>query len=400
MTACGTKVEKEATPEPQSETLMHYRDLGNTGIQVSEIGLGCAAFSDLDSTQSREFMDLALSNGMNYIDIYDSDPKVRSNIGYALQGRREQMNIQAHIGAYWEDGHYARTRDVEKCKVAFDDMLDRLGTDHIEVGMMHIVDSPEQWAEIEGSDYLEYVKQLKAEGKIQHIGVSSHNAAAALLAVKSGVVEVLMFSLNPAFDMLPSGVNIWDPNSFEQRLPGIDPVRVELYDYCLQHGIGISVMKVFGGSRLLDADKSPLGYALTPVQCLGYALAKPCVSTALSGACSIEELQATLDYLTATDEEKDWTRTEQQTAENLGEGQCTYCNHCSPCPQGINIAKVNSLLDEAKKHDEVPAEILAEYQSLEHKAGECIECGACETRCPFGVSIREKMKEAKNLFGE
>ena len=248
---------------------MAYRTLGSTGIRVGEIGIGCGAFGKLDTAESRKLMAYALDHGVNYIDIYDADPKVRSNIGYALKGRRDEMVIQGHVGCWWNGESYERTRDVEKCKIGFNDLLERLGTDHIEVGMVHIIDNMEDWKALEGSPYLEYVKSLKKQGKIEHLGISSHNAEVALQAAKSGLFEVIMFSLNPAFDRVLSGNNPWDPASYEHMLPGIDPVRVELYDYCAQHNIAITVMKVFGGGgKLLEADKSPLKVALTPVQCI------------------------------------------------------------------------------------------------------------------------------------
>ena len=382
---------------------MNYRTLGSTGIRVGEIGIGCGAFGKLDTAESRKLMAYALDHGVNYIDIYDADPKVRSNIGYALKGRRDEMVIQGHVGCWWNGESYERTRDVEKCKIGFNDLLERLGTDHIEVGMVHIIDNMEDWNALEGSPYLEYVKSLKKQGKIEHLGISSHNAEVALQAAKSGLFEVIMFSLNPAFDRVLSGNNPWDPASYEHMLPGIDPVRVELYDYCAQHNIAITVMKVFGGGgKLLEADKSPLKVALTPVQCIAYSLAKPCVAVAICGADNIEELEADLHYLKATDEEKDYnTVLSKQTAKAEGGSTgCTYCKHCAPCPVGIDIAAVNELLDEVQQNGGVVIdEIAAKYKKLEHHASDCVGCGQCEDRCPFGVPVREKMDEAQTALG-
>lgn len=389
MCSCGSR----------KQTLMKYRDLGNTGLKVSEIGIGCGCFETEDTAFVREYMTLALDSGINYIDIYDANPQVRSNIGYALQGRRDEMIIQGHIGSAWENGKYKRTRDVEEVKASFEDLLARLGTDHIEVGMMHISDSWEDWETIHDSPFYEYVKQLKAEGKIKHIGLSSHNAEIALAAVESGMIEVLMFSLNPAFDLLPVGANAWDPKSYNNILESIDPTREKLYSACKEKGVGISVMKVFAGGRLLSEEKSPLGVAFTPTQCISYALSKDGVSVALTGAGNIDELNQSLHYLVATDEEKDFSVPMSNIKKHCA-GNCTYCNHCSPCPKGIDIAKVTYLLDQVKDQETVPSEILEQYKALDHKASECIECGQCESRCPFGVSIRDNMKKATEVFGE
>jgi len=382
---------------------MTYRTLGSTGIRVGEIGIGCGAFGKMDTAESRKLLGYAMDNGVNYIDIYDADPKVRSNIGYALKGRRDEMVIQGHIGCWWNGTSYERTRDVEKCKIGFNDLLERLGTDHIEVGMVHIIDNLEEWNKLEGSPYLEYVKSLKKLGKIEHIGISSHNAEVALKAAKSGLFEVIMFSLNPIFDRIQAGANLWDSTTYQHLLPGIDPVRVELYDYCAQHNIAITVMKVFGGGgRLLDAKSSPLKFALTPVQCIAYSLAKPCVAVAICGADNIEELKSDLQYIKATEEEKDFNSALNKgaaKADGNGTG-CTYCNHCAPCPVGIDIAAVNELLDEVQQNGGVVSdEIAAKYKKLKYHAGDCVGCGQCEDRCPFGVPIREKMDEAQVVFG-
>ncbi|MBR3828041.1 MAG: aldo/keto reductase [Bacteroidales bacterium] len=397
--AVGCKQKQAETAERQ--TAMQYRPLGATGLEVSEISIGCGGFGKLDSAASRELMTMALDSGMNYIDIYDADPTVRSNIGYALQGRRDEMIIQGHLGTIFKNGQHTKTRDVEETRQGFEDLLARLGTDHIEVGMVHITDSFEEWEEIQNSPFLEYVFQLKKEGKIKHIGLSSHNAEVALQAVKSGWVEVLMFSLNPAFDRLRGGATPWDKGAMDNLQAGIDPVRVELYDYCTTHKIAITVMKTFGGGgRLLDAKTSQTGRAYTPEQCIAYCLAKPCISTCILGIDNLDELKTDLHWLHATEAEKDWTAAEQRTEDKaLANVSCTYCNHCSPCTQGIPIAKVNELLDKAET-DGLTAELQAQYDALPKHGGDCTHCGACLTRCPFGVDIPSKMDAAKQKFGK
>ena len=116
-------------------------------------------------------------------------------------------------------------------------------------------------------------------------------------------------------------------------LPGIDPVRVELYDYCAQHNIAITVMKAYGGGdRLLDAEKSPLKVALTRDQCVAYVLSKPCVAVSLCSVDNASKVDEYLHYLKATDEEKDYNAAlNKPTAQaEAGKGSCTYCKHCAP----------------------------------------------------------------------
>lgn len=381
------------------KTDMKYRPLGNTGLMVSEISIGCGGFEKLDSAASIELMKVAIDSGMNYIDIYDANPVTRSNIGAALKGRRDKMIIQGHIGTIFKDGQHTRTRDVEETKAGFEDLLERLGTDYIEVGMIHITDSRAEWDELAGSPFLDYVFQLKKEGKIKHIGVSSHNAEVALEAARSGWIEVIMFSLNPAFDRLKGGAIPWEKGAMDNLQAGIDPVRVQLYDYCASHKIGVTVMKTFGGGgRLLDGKLSPIGFALTPEQCIAYCLDKPCIATCILGIDNMEELKADLHWVHATEAEKDYLSA-LQPKEKSCSGQCTYCNHCSPCPQGIPIAKVNELLDKAQTEG-LTSDIKEAYEALPHHASECTHCGSCMTRCPFGVDVPQKMDEAVEVFGK
>ncbi len=383
----------------EKNTNMKYRPLGNTGLMVSEISIGCGGFEKIDSAASLELMTVALDSGMNYIDIYDASPKTRSNIGYALQGRRDEMIIQGHIGTIFKDGQHSRTRDVEEARQGFEDLLSRLGTDHIEVGMIHIADSRQEWEELENSPFLEYVFQLKKEGKIKHIGISSHNAEVALLAAKSGWIEVIMFSLNIAFDRLQGGATPWQKGAMENLQAGIDPVRMELYDYCATNNIAVTVMKTFGGGgKLLDAKTSPLGIAYTPEQCISYCLAKPCIATCILGIDNLDELKADLHWMHATEAEKDYN-TVVKKEDSKQAGDCTYCNHCSPCAVGIPIAKVNELLDKATNEGLTP-ELQAQYDALPHHAGECTDCGACLSRCPFEVDIPTLMDKAKEVFGK
>ena len=104
-----------------------------------------------------------------------SEPNVRTNIGKSIADNREKWYIQGHIGSTWQNGQYVRTRDVEKCREAFEDLLLRLKTDYIDLGMIHFVDSIKDWDDAMGGAYIEYVKELKKSGKIHHIGMSTHN---------------------------------------------------------------------------------------------------------------------------------------------------------------------------------------------------------------------------------
>ena len=158
-------------------------------------------------------------------------------------------------------------------------------------------------------------------------------------------------------------------------------------------------MKGYAGGRLFDAKVSPFGVALTPVQCLHYALTRPAVASVLAGFDTPQHVDEAAAYETASDAEKDYASVLASAPRHAFAGQCTYCGHCAPCPQRIDVAMVNKLCDLALMQPQIPASVRAHYGSLPVPAGACIACGACETRCPFGVRVTERMQTAQALFG-
>ena len=140
---------------------MNYRELGKTGLMVSEIGLGGEWLERHDYAGCKEVIDRAAELGINILDCWMSEPNVRTNIGKSIASNREKWYIQGHIGSTWQNGQYVRTRDVEKCREAFEDLLLRLKTDYIDLGMIHFVDSIKDWDDAMGGAYIEYVKELR-----------------------------------------------------------------------------------------------------------------------------------------------------------------------------------------------------------------------------------------------
>ena len=379
---------------------MIYRDLGKTGLKVSEIGLGGEWLERHDTAEVKTVIDRCDELGINILDCWMSNPDVRSNIGLALEGRRERWMIQGHIGSTWQNGQYERSRDIPKVKAAFEDLLTRMRTEYIDLGMIHFIDDPAEFERVINGEFMDYVRSLKQQGRILHIGLSTHNPAVGLMAAKQGEIEMILFSVNPAFDMLPPTDNIDDyfADQYAGDLSGIAPERVELYSLCEQLGVGITVMKGYAGGRLFDAQRSPFGVALTPVQCLHYALTRPAVASVMVGYDTPQHVDEAVAYETATDDQRDYATVLANAPKHSSRGQCTYCGHCAPCPKGIDIAMVGKLYDLAVLQPEVPATLRAHYQSLTANAADCIACGACETRCPFGVKIVERMAATKELF--
>lgn len=381
---------------------MRYRELGNTGLLVSEIGMGCEGFSENNCAMTKELFDLAEREGINYFDLYASDPKLRSAVGNALEGRREKIMIQSHICSVWKNGQYLRTRNLAEVKEGFSEMLSLLKTDYIDVGMIHYCDAEKDWQEILDNGILDYARELKAKGLIRHIGLSSHNPIVARKAVESGNIEVLMFSVNPVYDLQPPTENVddlWADDVYKKTYMNMDPDRQRLYEVCQNRGVGITVMKCFAGGDLLNAELSPAGAALTPAQCIHYCLTRPAVATVLCGAHTTGQLRECIAYETASDAERDYASAFASFPKISWSGHCMYCSHCAPCPMKISVADVTKFLNLAVSSGAVPETVREHYKVLEAHGSDCIQCGACEHRCPFGVAIRKNMKKAVEIFG-
>ena len=383
---------------------MEYRELGATGLKVSEIGFG-AEWMDKPDAEVRAFVQTCQDAGINIMDVWMSDPEMRRKLGDAMAalGSRDRWIIQGHVGATWQDGQYVRTRDVEQCRPAFEELLRLLQTDHVELGMIHYVDSVAEFADImAGGPYLDYVRQLHQAGTIQHIGLSTHNPDVALMALDHPEIEMVMFSVNPAFDMMPPSENIDDlfGDFSAANDDGVDPKRAQFYRMAEDRGVGITVMKPYAGGRLLDAEKSPFGVAMSPAQCIEYCLTRPAVASVIAGYSQLDQIGAAVAYETASAQERDYAAVLANAPMHAYFGNCIYCGHCQPCTVGINIAEVNKLADLALMQDEVPQSVREHYLSLDATASDCIACGTCEPNCPFGVHIVQRMEETAKLFGE
>ena len=380
---------------------MRYRTLGKTGLKVSEIGFGGEWLERHPEEESVQLLRYAHEKGINIVDCWMPDPKSRDIIGKAMEGCREEWFVQGHIGSTWQDGQYVRSRDLKDVKPAFSDLLERFHTDYIDLGMIHYIDSLEEWERIQNSDYLDYVMDLHRQGVIRHIGLSTHNPVIGKLAVEAGFIEMILFSVNPAFDMRPATEDLdtmfegYDNSVFA----GIDPERAEFYRLCEQNNVGLTVMKGFFGGRLFDKERSPFGVAFTPAQLIHYSLTRPGVCSILCGYDTEEQVDEAVGYETASDEEKDYASVIANAPLHAYSGQCTYCGHCKPCPMDIDIAMVNKFYDLATAQPEIPESVLEHYRALDVTASSCIGCGGCETRCPFGVPVAERMEKAEELFG-
>ena len=367
---------------------MEYRKLphGKEYEKFGVLGLGMGGIQHTPAEEIEAIIRKAIDHGINFFDLC-AGGAVYEPFARAIKGQREKVFLQVHFGAvYDENGEYGWCRDFETIKRTFLWELETLGTDYVDFGFLHCVDEEEDFDKLCEIGVFDYIKELKEKGIVHHIGFSSHTPSVANRIIDTGVVDMMMFSLNPAYD-------------FEKGDDyGIGTVneRFELFKRCEKEGIGISVMKPFFAGQLLTTEQSPFGVALTHNQCLQYAIDRPGVLVAVPGVQTMEHLDTLLKFLSASEEEKDYSVIGSFTADTIT-GTCVYCNHCQPCPAGIDIGLVNKYYDLALAGDTLAAN---HYTKLTVKADACLKCGHCESRCPFGAKQENRMEEINQYFNE
>ncbi len=359
---------------------MEYRQLphGEAHEKFSALGLGMGGIQHTPPEEIEAIISKAIEHGINFFDLC-AGGAVYEPFGRAIRGKRDKVFLQVHFGAvYDERGEYGWCRDFETIKKTFLWELETLGTDYVDFGFLHCVDQDEDFDKLIEIGVFDYLKELKAQGVVKHIGFSSHTPSVANRIIDTGVIDMMMFSINPAYDF-ECGDDYGIGSVAERR---------ELFARCQREGVGISVMKPFFAGQLLSAEQSPFGVALNHYQCLQYALDRPGVLCTVPGVQTMAHLDALLGFADSPAEERDYSVIGTFTADKVA-GVCVYCNHCQPCPAGIDVGLVNKYYDLAMAGDK-----LAEnhYDKLSLKASACLGCGHCDSRCPFGVRQSERMK--------
>ena len=381
---------------------MKYRRLGNSELYLSEIGLGCEGFLNIDQDMTTKLIDEAVASGVNFMDFYASDPDAHIRVGNALKPYRDKFHVQVHVCSAWKDGQYFATRDLNETKIAFEKTMQEFGFDCTDIAMLHYVDSLSTLQKCVDNGIIDYLRELKQKGIAKYIGMSSHNPEVALKAVNEGYIDCLMFSVNPCYDLQPADEDVeklFDKKTYDKQFLNMDSQREELYETCARKGIGITVMKAFAGGDLLDKENSIAKVSLSVNECLAYALDRPAVAGICCGIKSMSDLQGVLAYEDADENQKDYAKALASFPKISWVGHCMYCGHCAPCTSKIKIADLTKLLNLAKAQNELPETVREHYKALEKHASDCIDCKACEKRCPFGVKITDNMKEAKKIFG-
>ena len=335
---------------------MEYRTLGKTGLKISRLGFGGIPIQKIDAKGTRELFELMAEKGINYVDTARGYTVSEEYIGYALEGIRDKFIIATKSMARTYDDMKA---DIQKS-------LTNLRTDYIDLYQVHNPNAQQLEQVMAENGALKALLEARDEGKIGHIGITLHSADLFKKAVELDWVETIMFPYNI-----------------------VETQGVESIQKCGEKNIGFIAMKPLAGGAIEDADIA-----------IRFIANNDDVSVIIPGMATKDEIEQNIlaventAPLSAEEIEKI-----NAISNALGTNFCRRCNYCAPCTVGIPISGVflfegylarYGLGDWAKSR----------YQTLAHKASECIECGVCETRCPYNLPIREMLKKAAEEFGE
>lgn len=365
---------------------MEYRTLPN-GQSISTIGIGVGnyGYEKVAPDEIQRIFKTAFDGGVNFFDTCMSLSYPAEAIAHAIHGMRASLVMQNHLCVGYPNGEYKHLLKLNDVKDAFAAELRKYGTDYSDIGTIHFIDEDSDLHRIIDTGVLDYAFELKKQGLIRNVAFSSHTPSVALKALDAAKFDAMFFGVNAGYDYVP------DSNGLT-----LSEERLRLYRECEQRGIAITVMKVFNNGQLLDKRTSPFGRAMSIFQCLQYALDRPGVVSCLAGAVTAEEMARTLEFCRADESERDYSFIRTMRKQDMT-GKCTYCGHCMPCPQGIEINAVNRYYDLAKAGDPLAA---AHYLNLSVHAKACILCGHCREFCPFHVNVPERMANIRQYFGE
>ncbi len=365
--------------------MTEMRKLPHGSEMIAPLGLGMGGIQNTPPDEIEAVVKKAIEAGVNFFDLCAGGAAVYAPFGRAIKGLRDRIYFQLHFGAvYNANGDYGWSRDLDEIRRTFEWEMGLLDCGYIDFGFLHCVDADSDVDDIISRGILDYVCELKKQGIVRHIGFSSHTPSVANRLIDTGLMDMMMFSINPAYDL----------ECGDEYGIGTVAERAALFRRCEAEGVGISVMKPFHGGQLLSDETSPFRNALTRNQCLKYALDRPAVLTVLPGVRNLADLSELLKFGSAAPEECDYSVIGSFTPKSA-RGNCVYCNHCEPCPAGIDIGLINKYYDLSLAGDKMAHD---HYSKLKIKADACISCGHCDSRCPFGVEQSVRMEKIAKYF--
>ena len=334
---------------------MEYVTLGKTGLRVSRLGLGGIPIQRGGREQAKALLDAVHAAGINYIDTARLYTTSEALIGEAIQGRRQDFVLATK----------AKVVDGAAMAASIEESLTNLRTDYIDLYQIHNPEMEEYERIIAPGGALEAMQEAKAAGKIGHLGITAHSAEVLLRALEEPWVETVMFPFNL-----------------------VENHGAAVLKKCREKGVAFIAMKPLAGGAIDDASLA-----------LRFIAAERDVTVVIPGMFGAEEVAqncAAMEDtapLTAEEHEK-----MEQLRRELGNVFCRRCGYCAPCTAGIDIPRCFIFHGYLKRYH-MPDFGRHSYEGLKVHASACVGCGACESRCPYHLPIREMLKEVAADFG-
>lgn len=330
------------------------RKLGSTNIELNRVGFGGIPIQRITQEDTNLVINELINQGINFIDSARGYTISEEYIGNAIEGKRDKFILATKsMSRSYDD----MIRDVNIS-------LNNFKTEYIDLYQLHNL-KPDEYDGIFDDDMAyEALLKCKEEGKIKHIGITSHSIDTIKKAVNSGKFDTIQFPYNIVEDQAD-----------------------EIFKEANKNGIGIIVMKPLAGGAIDNAKLA-----------IKYILSKDYIDVVIPGMDSVDQVienTSVLNNLNITDEENLEIK---DIIEKLGNRFCRRCEYCMPCPVGINIP-MNFLLEGYYSRYNLKEWSKDRYKSLDVNASNCIECGKCESKCPYELPIREMLKDVSNILG-
>lgn len=335
---------------------MEYKILGKTGLEISRLGFGGIPIQKIDAEGTKRLIGDLINEGVNFIDTARGYTVSEEYLGYALEGVRDRFVLATKSMARTKE---AMAKDI-------DISLNNLRTNYIDLYQVHNPSAKDLDQVTAPGGALEALLEAKAAGKIGHIGITLHSVELFAQAIELPWVETIMFPYNI-----------------------VETQGEELIALCAEKNIGFICMKPLAGGAIEDAEIA-----------IRFIVSNPAVTVVIPGMADAAEIaqnvKSTSDTSPLTDAELEKIASIKNS---LGTNFCRRCNYCQPCTAGINISGVFLFEGYYSRYD-LKDWALSRYSSMPKTASDCIDCGVCETRCPYNLPIREMLKRAAEVMGK
>lgn len=326
------------------------RDFGKTGMKIKRVGFGGIPIQRISQEDTNKVIDELEKCGVNFIDTARGYTVSEEYLGNALKGRRGKFYIATK----------SMSRDYESMKRDIEISLKNLQTDYIDLYQMHNV-KPAEYDTLFGEDKAyRALLEAKEQGKIKHIGITSHGLETVEKAVESDKFETIQFPYNI-----------------------VENQADEVFKRAYEKGVGTIVMKPLAGGAIDDGTLA-----------MKYLLSREYIDVAIPGMDSPQQVIENTDVLQNYELTEEDNKKIAKIKSELGTNFCRRCEYCLPCPKGINIPQ-NFLLEGYYNRYNLKDWAVDRYRGLaeNERASNCIECGACQKKCPYELPIIDMLKK-------